>query len=81
MSMIHEIGSGKLINHWENRQPENKDWLIVFKDNRFLLNEKEQIRFPYVEEFAGETVYLFSIEEENSLVTVEEFYTYIQDNL
>ena len=72
MSMIHEIGSGKLINHWKNRQPENKDWLIVFKDNRFLLNEKEQIRFPYVEEFAGETVYLFSIEEENYFLYLEE---------
>lgn len=65
MNMIHEIGLGKFVNHWQNRKPENKDWLIIFQDNQFLLNEKEQIRFPYVEEFVGEKVYLFSIGEEN----------------
>lgn len=67
--MIQDIAPFKYDNHYEERQPEAGNWLMIYKNGDALCRfEGEDIHFPKAEEICQEnmeTTYLFSISGEH----------------
>ena len=66
--MIQDIAPKKYDNHYEEQNPADEDWMLVYKDGQILCRfDQEKIYFPKVKEtgWKGKDVtYLFTISGE-----------------
>lgn len=66
--MIQDIGTRKLINHYEKRRPEVNDRLVIIEDGKLLCRlETGTIVFPRIEKAGREEEYeyLFSVDDDH----------------
>ena len=51
--MIQDIAPKKYDNHYEEQNPADEDWMLVYKDGQILCRfDQEKIYFPKVKETA-----------------------------
>ena len=73
--MIQDIAPKKYDNHYEEQNPTDEDWMLVYKDGQILCRfDQEKIYFPKVKEtgWKGKDVtYLFTISGERFFLLKE----------
>ena len=73
--MIQDIAPKKYDNHYEEQNPADEDWMLVYKDGQILCRfDQEKIYFPKVKEtgWKGKDVtYLFTISGERFFLLKE----------
>ena len=73
--MIQDIAPKKYNNHYEEQNPADEDWMLVYKDGQILCRfDQEKIYFPKVKEtgWKGKDVtYLFTISGERFFLLKE----------
>lgn len=73
--MIQDIAPKKYDNHYEQQNPADEDWMLVYKDGQILCRfDQEKIYFPKVKEtgWKGKDVtYLFTISGERFFLLKE----------
>ncbi len=66
--MIQDIGNRKIINHYEKRQPEAGDRMVVIEDGKLLCQlEEGKVIFPLISQTCRpeEYEYLFSVDDDH----------------